>query len=112
MAFLAISAVLFAPAAYDGFSGSPQSEPAPIEARVLAPTVREGMVAAKLSRSHLQAGDQSQPKPFAFAIPAAAVAALLIGAFFAVGLPLRRNSQAFAFFRIRVPRGPPGLQAT
>jgi hypothetical protein len=112
VALLAIAAILFAPAAEDGFPGLSQSEPAPIEARLLAPTVREGMVAAKLSTSHLEDGDQSQPRPFGFALLASAVAVLVIGAVFAGSDLSRRTSAGLSFSGIRAPRAPPGLRAT
>lgn len=112
--FLAVSAVLFAPATYERPEGSTQAPPPPIEARILAPTVREGIVAAlpKLSTRHLQTGDhRSRPESVAFAIASAAAAVLLIGASFAAGFPSRRSGPSLIFFRNPVPRGPPGLQA-
>jgi hypothetical protein len=104
VAFLAISGVLFAPATYEAPSDWAQLEPTPMGARVLAPTVREGMVAAKLSTSGLQAGDRLQPKPLTFAVPTASAAVLLIGALSALGLALGRSSPSLTFLRNFVPR--------
>lgn len=110
---VAVSAVLFAPAANESPLGLTQSPRVPIEARVLAPTVREGIVATdpRLTIRHPRTGDfRSWPEAVAFAIAAAAAAMLLTGASLAGGLPSRSGPRLIVF-RNPVPRGPPGLQA-
>jgi hypothetical protein len=110
LVFLAASAILFAPATYERPWGWNQGSAAPIEARVLAPTVREGLVASSRLTAHQQPGDDGVPRrPVALAA-VAAVAVLLAGVWLALAFPSRRTGPRIIFFRLRVPRGPPRLQ--
>lgn len=112
LSFFVVLAVLFAPAWEEETAGPSRPADDSAEAWLLAPTLREGIVATgpKLSARHLQTADQrsrSEPVP----VTLASVAAVLV--LLSLTWSARRESRAasrLVAFRSRVPRGPPILQ--
>jgi hypothetical protein len=112
LAFLAIFALLFAPAGDERPSGSTRGAQEGVDPRVIAPTVREGVVAAgaRLTIHHIRVTEQrasAEPVPLAVA---SAVAGLVLawGASFAAGVPSGSRARLVALQAL-VPRAPPAL---
>jgi hypothetical protein len=106
-------AVLFAPAADRWLVGSTQGASAPVEARVLAPTIREAVAAAspKHILRHLPVRDQpSLKEPLTAAVASIAAAALLLWALLSAGTR-RALSQRLIVLGDLGPRAPPPFQA-
>jgi hypothetical protein len=114
VAAAALLAVLFAPAMDQGPTGLHRHPAEPVDARILAPTFGEAIVAVgpKLASRHHQVVEQrSRAEPLPPAIVSAIVAVLLLRASFAQGLP-RGTGPRLSASRLKVPRGPPALQST
>jgi hypothetical protein len=112
IAYLVVFALLFAPAGDEGPMRLTRVAQEGVDPRIIAPTVREGIVAkgAKLTTLHLRVTEQRAPsEPIPLAV-AAAVAGMLLAwaAFFGTGLPLGSATRLIAL-RARSPRAPPAL---
>lgn len=112
VAYLAVFALLFAPAGDEGPMRPTRGAQEVVDPRVIAPTVRHGIVAkgAKLTTFHLRLTEQRAPsEPIPLAV-ASAVAGMLLAwaAFIAAGLPLGSPPRLIAL-RARSPRAPPAL---
>jgi hypothetical protein len=112
LAFLAIFALLFAPAGDERPSAPTRGAQEGVDPRVIAPTVREGMVAtgASLTIHYLRVTEQrpsSEPAPFAV-VSAVAGLVLAWGASLAAGLPSGSRPHLVAL-RALAPRAPPAL---
>jgi len=109
VAYLVVFALLFAPAGDEG-PMRPTRVAQGVDPRVIAPTVREGIVAkgAKLTTLHLRVTEQRAPsEPIPLAVASAAAGMLLAwAAFFAAGHPLGSAPRLMAL-RARSPRAPP-----
>jgi hypothetical protein len=109
VAGLAVFAVLFAPAADRWLRGSTQSDPAPVEARVLAPTIREAVAAAspKQILRHLPNREPlSRAESLAGAVASSGAAAQPVWAFLADSVR-REPSQRLIVLGEPPPRAPP-----
>jgi hypothetical protein len=110
-AFLVALAVVFAPAPDEEPLGPVRGAEDSVDARILAPTVRQGIVdtGPKLSTRHLQIADQrSRLGPISLTLASGAAVVLLASVIWSA----RRKSRAaprFVALRARVPRGPPTL---
>jgi hypothetical protein len=112
VAYLAVFALLFAPAGDEAPMRPTRAAQEGVDPRVIAPTVREGIVAkgAKLTTLHLRVAEQRVPsEPIHLAV-ASAVAGMLLAwaASFAAGLLLGSPPHLIAL-RARSPRAPPAL---
>ncbi len=110
--FLVVLAVLFAPARDEDPLGSVPEADGSVGARVLAPSVREGILATgpKFSARLPQAADQRSGQALIPPTLASAVAILLV---VFVTWSARRDSRAaprLVSLRVLVPRAPPTLQ--
>jgi|SRR5918999_1213292 hypothetical protein len=113
LSFLLVLAVVFAPAPDEAAGPGPSSgNEASLGARILAPTVRQGIQVSdpKLLGRHLQIADQSS-RLSSIPLMLASVAAVLL--FASLTCFARRRSLAgprLVVLRARVPRGPPTLR--
>ena len=110
---MAVFALLFAPAGDEGTRGSTHVTPEGVDPRIIAPTVREGMVAkgVKLTARNLEGADKRGPSesiPLAVTSGLAALLLLRWATFFAAGLPAGSHPRLIAR-RALVPRAPPAL---
>jgi hypothetical protein len=106
---LAVFAVLFAPAADRWLKGSADSDPAPVEARILAPTIREAVAAASPKRILHRLPTRDHPSPTASvteAVTSSAAARRLVWAFLSAGLWVG-TPQRVTVLRELAPRAPP-----
>lgn len=111
MAGLAVFAVLFAPADRWPLESSPV--PGAIDPRILAPTVRDAVVAASpriKARSIDIAEQRSGPESIFPSVALATLAVLLVASLVARGLPGSRRLP-LVLLRSLVPRAPPLAQA-
>jgi hypothetical protein len=110
--FLVVLALLFAPARneeLDSVSGADD----PVGARVLAPTVREGIVTTgpKHSPQQLQVPDQRSELRSIQLTLASVAAALLLASLTWSARQESRAAPGLVTLRARVPRAPPSLPA-
>jgi hypothetical protein len=113
VAGLSVFAVLFAPAADRWLRGSTQSDPAPVEARVLAPTIREAVAAASPKQILRQLPKREPPSraaSLAGALASSGAAAQPVWAFLADS-DRREPSQRLTVLGEPPPRAPPWAQA-
>jgi len=111
VASLAVLALLFSPVPDEWSIGSNRGPREPVDPRILAPTVREGIVAVRPKLTARQTTDQqSRPGFVLLAVASAAAAVLLVWVSVAPRLPSGGGPRLLAF-RGLVPRGPPVLQA-
>jgi hypothetical protein len=112
VAYLAVFALLFAPAGDEGTRGSTRVAREGVDPRIIAPTVREGMVAsdAKLTARYVPVAEKRVQSVSIPPAVASGMAALLLvwAASFAAGIPTRRRRR-FYTRRALVPRAPPAL---
>jgi hypothetical protein len=113
VAFVAVTALLFAPATDEGSPSSVRGAPGPADPRILAPTARDGVVAVrpKLSTDRLRITDRRfSDEPIPLAVVASAAAVLLLWATGVVA-PRPGGGRRPVTLRGLNPRGPPGLPA-
>jgi hypothetical protein len=112
VAHLAVFALLFAPAGDEGPARPTAGAQEEVDPRVIAPTVREGIVAkgAKLTTLHLRVTEQRAPSQPIPVTVASAVAGMLLAwaALFAADLPSGSRPRLIAL-RVRSPRAPPAV---
>lgn len=111
--WLAAFAVLFAPATEEGPAGSIANSRDLIGARILAPTIREAVVATdpELSTHDPRMGERlSGPRSVPLALASIAIVVLLMWVSLAAGLPSGGGPRLIAFLS-PAPRGPPRLRS-
>lgn len=112
VAYLAVFALLFAPAGDEGPMRPTRGAQEGVDPRVIAPTVREGIVAtgANLTTRYLHLTEQRpRSEPIPHAVASAVAGHLLVwAASFAPGLPPGSRPRLVAL-RALVPRAPPAL---
>jgi hypothetical protein len=111
LVYLAMFALLFAPAGADGPKGSGDVARAPVDPRIIAPTVGEGMVAASatLTTRRFQVTEQRvQLDSLPLVIRASAAGLVFLWAAVA-GAPRAGTRPTLSAARALVPRAPPAL---
>jgi hypothetical protein len=113
ISFLVVLAVVFAPAPDEAWGAGPLPGTGDsLGARILAPTVRQGIQTTdpKLLRRHLQVVDQ-RSRPGSIRLTLASVAAVLLFAFLTWFARRKwRAGLCLVALRASVPRAPPTLQ--